>query len=80
MKPTCPAAHVEHPAHGEIARCGIQGHVQMAVFEGRVAVCCSDYWECAIWRGEKERVWEHKRAAVAASNVRTDSTGTWEAA
>lgn len=77
---TCPAATIEHPAQGEIARCGVTGSAQMANFEGVDAVCCSDYTRCAIWRGEKEREWANKRAARATSMSRNDGSGEWEAA
>jgi hypothetical protein len=79
-QPTCPAATIEHPIQGDVARCGIGGQVQMAEFEGTKAVCCSDYTRCAIWRGEKERLWINRRSARTNTNVRTDGSGQWEAA
>lgn len=76
-QPTCPAATIEHPVQGDVARCGIGGQVQMAEFEGKLAVCCSDYTRCAIWRGEKERIWINRKNSRAASSVRTDGSGSW---
>lgn len=75
MTTSCPAATLENPVQGEIARCGIHGHVQMA--DG--SPCCGEYTSCPIWRAEKERLWENKHAQRAPMNVRTDGTMEWVA-
>jgi hypothetical protein len=75
---TCPAANLERGTLSLNAcdvRCRIVGNLRDA--DG--APCTGDYWECRIWRGEKERLWKNRRAAVAQSMQRADGEG-WAAA
>lgn len=79
MQPNCPAAT---PTHGTLShnaqdvRCNITGLMRDAAG----SPCYGDYAgadgpPCAIWRGEKQRLWEHKHAARAAQMQTAE--GAW---
>lgn len=56
-------------------RCQVSGVMRQA----QGSPCLGEYTRCSIWRGEKNRIAENKRARKAARMIRSDGDG-YEAA